>query len=108
MTDWFKKAEKALEYLQTSEEEWAEYKALLKFQGERHKALLARLQSESPETTEAGRKRAAEADAAFHVAINESIEIATKFHLLDAKRQRAEYVIEMFRSVNSAQKRGNV
>lgn len=107
MTDWLLKAEKAVEYLQQSEQQWAENKALLKFQSERHKAILARLQNDAPGDSEAARKRHAEADKAFQDAINESVGIATKFYLLDAKRQRAEYVIEMFRSVNSAQKRGN-
>ena len=106
--DYLAKAEKAVEYLAQSEHEWAQYKALLKFQPERHKALLARLQSESLETTEAGRKRDAEQSEAFEKLLDESTEIAEHFYLLDAKRQRAEHTIEMYRSVNSAMKRGNI
>ena len=53
--DYLAKAEKAIEFLAQSEHEWAQYKALLKFQPERHKACLARLQSESLENTEAAR-----------------------------------------------------
>ena len=106
--DYLDRAEKAIEYLAESEEQWAEYKALLKFQSERHKAFLARLQNDAPGKSEAERKRHAEADKAFQELINESVMIATRFYLLDAKRQRAEHAIEMFRSVNSAQKRGNV
>ena len=106
--DYLAKAEKAVEYLAQSEHEWAQYKALLKFQPERHKALLARLQSESLETTESGRKRDAEASEAFCELVDESTEIAEHFYLLDAKRQRAEHTIEMYRSVNSAMKRGNI
>jgi len=102
------KAEKALNYLADSEAEWAQYKALLKFQPERHKACLARLQSESVETTEAGKKRDAEQSKAFKKLLDESTEIAEQFYLLDAKRQRAEHTIEMYRSVNSAMKRGNI
>jgi len=102
------KAEKAIEYLAQSEHEWAQYKALLKFQPERHKACLARLQSASPENTEAGRKRWAEAHEDYSETIDEGIEIAEHFYLLDAKRQRAEHTIEMYRSVNSALKRGNI
>ena len=103
----FESAEKALHYLAQTEEEWAQYKALLKFQPERHKALLARLSTESVQTTEAARKRDAEADTAFSELLDESTEIAERFYLLDAKRKRAEYTIEVWRSVNSAQKRGN-
>ena len=106
--NWQDKAEKALNYLQISEEEWAQYKALLKFQSERHKAILARLSIKSGETTEAGRKRDAEADDEFQAILDESTEIAERFYTLDAKRKRAEYTIEVFRSVNSAMKRGNI
>jgi len=106
--NYLEKAETALQFLAQSEAEWAQYKALLKFQSERHKALLARLQSESLETTEAGRKRDSEASEAFSVLLDESTEIAEQFYLLDAKRQRAEHTIEMYRSVNSALKRGNI
>ena len=104
----FESADKALHYLAQTEEEWAQYKALLKFQPERHKALLARLSTESVQTTEASRKRDAEADTAFSELLDESTEIAERFYLLDAKRKRAEYTIEVWRSVNSAQKRGNI
>ena len=106
--NWYDKAEKALNYLEKSEAEWAQYKALLKFQPERVKACLARLQSESVETTEAARKRDAEANSEYSEIIDEGIEIAEHFYLLDAKRQRAEHTIEMYRSVNSAMKRGNI
>ena len=108
MNDYQANAERAIEYLAQSEEEWAQYKALLKFQSERHKACLARLMQDSLEITEAGRKRDAEAHSAFEEILDESTEIAERFYLLDAKRQREEYQIELFRSVNSAQKRGNI
>ena len=106
--DYLKKAEKAIEYLAQSEHEWAQYKALLKFQPERMKACLARLQSDSLETTEAGRKRDSESHEDYQTIIDEGIEIAEHFYLIDAKRQRAEHTIEMYRSVNSALKRGNI
>ena len=106
--DYLTKAERALNYLQESEEEWAQYKALLKFQSERHKACLARLMQDSLQTTEAGRKRDAEAHNEFQDILDESTDIAEQFYLLDAKRQRAEHTIEIYRSVNSAQKRGNI
>ena len=106
--NYLEKAEKALNYLAESEAEYAQYKALLKFQPERHKALLARLQSESMETTEAGKKRDAEQSEAFESLLDESTEIAEQFYLIEAKRKRAELTIEMYRSVNSALKRGNM
>ena len=106
--DYLKKAEQALEYLQQSEAQYAQYKALLKFQSERHKACLARLMQDSVETTEAGRKRDAEAHRQYEDLLDESTTIAEEYYLLDAKRQRAELTIEMYRSVNSAMKRGNI
>ena len=106
--NYLQKAEAALNYLQESEAEYAQYKALLKFQSERHKACLARLMQDSHETTEAGRKRDAEAHKQYEDLLDESTEIAEQFYSIDAKRQRAELTIEMYRSVNSAMKRGNI
>ncbi len=106
--DYLKQAEKALEYLAESEEEWARYKGMLKFQSERLKACIARLSNESTQITEAARKRDAEARSEYQNEIDDSTEIAIDFYHLDAKRKRAELTIEMFRSTNAAQKRGNI
>ena len=106
--NYLQKAEAALNYLQESEAEYAQYKALLKFQSERHKACLARLMQDSVETTEAGRKRDAEAHKQYEELLDESTEIAEQAYLLESKRKRAEYTIELFRSVHSMQKRGNI
>ena len=108
MDDYLAKAEKALSYLAESEADYAQYKALLKFQPERHKALLARLSTESVLTTEAARKRESEQSEAFERLLDESTEIAEQFYLIEAKRKRAEHTIDMYRSVNSALKRGNI
>lgn len=112
----YHKAEKALDYLAQTEQEWAEYKALLKYQSERHKACLARLSSKFEHTaTQAGNKlseallkRLAESDKEYEQMLTDSESIAAQFYTLDAKRKRAEYTIEVWRSLNSAQKRGNV
>ena len=104
----YEDAEKALRFLADSEHEFAQYKALLKFQPERHKACLARLMGLAAEATEAGKKRDAEAHEDYANLIEESTEIAERAYLLQAKRDRAEYTIELFRSVHSMQKRGNI
>ena len=106
--DWFQKAEKALNYLQESETEWSRYKALLKFQSERLKACVARLSNDAPESSEAAKKRWAEASEEYEELINECTEIAEEFYILDAKRMRAEQTIEIWRSVNSSMKRGGI
>ena len=104
----YEDAEKALKFLADSEHEYSQYKALLKFQPERHKACLARLMGLAAEATEAGKKRDAESHQEYADLIDESTEIAEKAYLLEAKRKRAEYTIELFRSVHSMQKKGNI
>ena len=108
MTDYFKKAELALTYLGESEEEYARYKALAKYQPERLKAALALIENRSIESTQAGKEREAKASDEYSDVLDESQEITEQCILLEAKRNRAELTIEMYRSVNSALKRGNM
>ena len=99
-------AEKALDYLRESEQEYAEYKGLVKFQSERLKASLARSMLNQVGSSVAERKAQAEASSDYDAVVAESIGIQTKYTELEAKRQRAELAIELFRSINSARSKG--
>ena len=81
---------------------------MAKYQPERLKAVLALIENSSTEQTQAGKEREAKASDEYSNALDESQEITEQFILLEAKRNRAELTIEMYRSVNSALKRGNM
>jgi hypothetical protein len=106
--DYLKKAEKALEYLAETEEEYARLKALVKYAPERIKAFLAVLASESKESSQAGKQAAALASEDHDAQLNSFEEVSRAFFEIQEKRHRAELTIEMYRSVNSALKRGNI
>lgn len=108
MTDYLKRAEKAIEYLEASEADFARLKALTKYAPERLKAYLATLMLESTETSQAAKKTAAEGHIEYEQTIDSFETISREFFELQEKRHRAELAIEMYRSVNSAMKRGNV
>ena len=108
MKDWYREAEKAVDYLRESEEEYARYRGLMKSISAREKIVLARLMRESPENTAAGKKMWAEAHEDFEAAVDESQEIQQECDLITARRERAYQVIEVYRSVNSSLKRGNI
>jgi len=108
MKDYFVAAEKAIEYLRTSEDEYARLKGLLKVQPDRIKVVVAKEIMESPESSQAAKKAWAEAGEKYSKALDEYQGIVDMFELINAKRRRAELMIEMYRSVNSAMKRGNI
>ena len=108
MTDYLKKAEKAIDYLQESEEEFARLKGLVKVQPDRIKVVVAKEIMISPESSQAAKKAWAEAGEKYSQALDEYQGMMDMFTLIEKKRQRAELVIEMYRSVNSALKRGNI
>ena len=106
--DYLKKAEKALEYLADTEELYATFYAQQKYAPERLKASLAHLEQQSDEPTQTAKKTAALADKEYKQLVD-SYEVVTKeFKEIAEKRRRAEMTIEMYRSVNSAMKRGNI
>ncbi len=108
MTDYLKEAERAINYLEESEEEYARLKGLLKVQPDRVKQVIAKEIMTSPESSQAAKKAWAEAGEAYTLAIDEHQGIVDMFELINCKRKRAELMIEMYRSVNSAMKRGNI
>jgi hypothetical protein len=108
MTDYLKEAERSLKYLAESEDEYARLKGLLKVQPDRIKAIIAKEILSSPESSQAAKKAWAEAGEAYSQALDEYQGIVDLFEVVNCKRRRAEMTIEMFRSVNSSMKRGNI
>ena len=106
--NYLEKAEKAIEYMASSESEYARLKALVKYAPERLKAYLATLELESTETTQAGKKTAALAHQEYEQLVDSFETVTQEYNVISEKRRRAELMIEMYRSVNSAMKRGNV
>jgi hypothetical protein len=108
MDGYFKKAEKAIQYLEDSENDFAEFKAQHQALKERIKIELASLEMESEEKTQAAKATWAKANINYLNAVTDWEDSMAKFYLVEAKRKRAELIIEMYRSVNSAMKRGNI
>ena len=102
----FQKAEQALEYLRESESELARLKAGHQAEKERLKIVLASLQLDAPESTQAGKERWALASEEYKQALTDWQDFMEAFYEVEAKRKRAELTIEMWRSYNSAQSKG--
>jgi hypothetical protein len=108
MNDYFAKAEKALAYLAESEEEFAQYKASHQAEDKRRQIVRAAMILESPESSQSAKTAWAEASQKYKEAVDDWERMMEAFYLIDAKRRRAELTIEMFRSVNSSMKKGNI
>jgi len=108
MTDYLKKAEKALDYLAETEAEYARLKALVKYAPDRLKMYLAALMLESEEKSATAKKTTAEAHPEYEQTVDSFETISKEFFEIDEKRKRANMTIEMFRSVNSSLKKGNI
>jgi|GEM_PF-3087262 len=99
--------EKAVAYLVDSEDEYARLKALISTEKKKLEIELASLKIESPETSDAKSDTWAKSQPAYQKAVDLYHDVLESFYLLDAKRHRAELVVEIWRSVNSARSRGN-
>ena len=106
--DYLKQAEASLKYLADSESDYARLKAGHQAEKERLKVVRASETLDSTQSTQKGKEMAAEGSAAFRQALLDWQEFMEEFYLVEAKRKRAELTIEMYRSVNSALKRGNI
>ncbi len=108
MDDYLKQAEKALTYLAESEDDYASLKASHQAEKERIRIIEAQQIMESSESSQTGKQTEARASQAYQDAVEDWRIAIEAFELVNAKRKRAEILIEMFRSVNSALKRGNI
>ena len=105
--NYLNKAEKAIEYLAESEQEYARLKAVVKYAPERIKMYLATLVLESDKKTVAERTSASMAHPEYEQTINSFELISNEFYEIQERRNRAELTIEFWRSLNAAQKLGN-
>ena len=106
--DYLKEAERAIQYLAESEDEWATLKAQHQALDKRRKIVRASGIMDSIESSAAMKANDSEASTDYKLAVTDWEQVMADFYLLDAKRHRAELMIEMYRSVNSALKRGNI
>jgi hypothetical protein len=107
MSDYLAQAERALKYLEESEEEFARLKALHQAEDKRRKIVRASCFIDA-EGSVAERNAKAESHVDYEAVVGKWEQAMDDFYLVDAKRKRAEITIEMFRSVNSSMKRGNI
>ena len=102
------KAEKALQYLADSESEYASLKAQHQALKERIKIIEHQGILDSTEKAATMKRSDSLASRAYEDAVTDWEETLELYELIAAKRKRAELTVEMFRSVNSAMKRGNM
>ncbi len=108
MDSYLKQAEQALAYLAESEDDYASLKASHQAEKERIKIIEAQEILESQATTQAGKEKEAKSSQRYQAAVEDWQNAMESFYLIEARRKRAELTIEMYRSVNSALKRGNI
>ena len=106
--NYLEKAEHAINYLQSSEAEWASLKAQYQALAERIKITKASQIMDSDAKSQGMREHEATSSQEYMDAVSDWEECLQQYYLIDAKRKRAELTIEMYRSVNSALKRGNI
>ncbi len=108
MTDYLKDAERAIKFLADSEAEWASLKAQHQALDKRRKIVRASGILDSNESSAAMKANDSEASKDYLQSVTDWEQAMEGFYLIDAKRFRANLTIEMFRSTNSALKRGNI
>lgn len=101
-------AEKALEFLKSTDKEAARAKARAEALDDAKKTVLALVYNEFGEGSAADRQKKAEGSEDYnrHISALESARV--EWETLRNQRKTAELQIEMWRSVNSNQRKGNV
>ncbi len=108
MTDYLKDAERAIKFLADSEAEWAALKSQHQALDKRRKIIRASGIMDSLESSATMKANDSESSPDYLQSVNDWEQTMESFYLIDARRHRAELTIEMFRSTNSAMKRGNI
>ena len=107
----FEKAERSLDYLKSTDSEYGRLKAMMEFKGHERKVVRSMLICEAMELEKMSAAKAlatAEASDSYRRALTDLSNATAEFETVRAKRKRAELIIEMFRSVHSALKKGNI
>ena len=103
----FESAEKALSYLGRTDDEHGRLKAHHQALDKVRKSVRAQCFLEA-EGSIADRNSKAESDPRYKKAVEEWENAMADFYTIDAKRATATLAIEIYRSVNSSLKRGNI
>lgn len=102
------KAEQALNYLASTDEGYATAKSYALAADKLRKAKRAECYRKSEEKTVQGKAAYAECHPDYMKSIEEWQNAMLDYEFLKAKRDRAVLTIEFWRSLNSAQKKGNI
>lgn len=101
-------AEKALDYLKHTDAEAARAKAHYAMLDDAKKTVLAMTYNEFDGGSAADRQKKAEGSQDYHNHLEKLKQAHIEWELLRNKRKSAEMQIEMWRSVNSNQRKGNI
>jgi len=101
-------AEKALDYLKSTDQQDAELKARLEYLKEKKKNVLAFAQEESDKTSQAAKEQDAYASIQFVEWLDEYKAATYDYLLCHNRRASASLQIEVWRSLNANQRQGNI
>jgi len=101
-------AEKSLDYLKKTDVDAAKARSLLNYLDDTKKTVLADQYTQLSEGSAADRLKAAEGSAEYILHLGKIRDAALDYELLRNRRKSAELQIEMWRSINSNMKKGNV
>ena len=100
--------EKALDYLRDSAENYARWKARMKYLESHRKSVRSSEVLNATGKTITENTHRGESSKAYNDILQEYEEAVYEFTLIDAMRKAAEIKIEVWRSISSANKRGNI
>lgn len=100
--------EKAIRYLAKSAEDYAKWKARMKYLENHRKSVRAAEILRATGKTIAENTQRGEASTAYQEALKEYEEAVYEFTLIDAYRNAAEAKIEAWRTISSSNRRGHV
>ena len=101
-------AEKAIDYLATSAKPYADWKSRMKYLELHRKSVRAIEALKQTGKSMAENNTKAEASGAYCDAVKEFEEACYEYELINAYRNAAETRIDMWRTITSANKRGNI
>lgn len=101
-------AEKALEYLKKTDEEAARAKAYASALDDMKKTVLAMVYNELKEGSQGEKLKLAEGSQDYQNHLEKLRKANEDYHIINNRRITAATQIEMWRSVNSNQRKGNI
>ena len=102
------KMEKALEYLAESEQEYAELRASKDLESKRLEITLASGIIDSNSSSVAAKKVDAQVSEDYKETVEQYQQLLEAYYLIDAKRKRAEILIDTWRTLEASRRRGTI